>query len=455
MLKMNAKDEQLRESILSAPMYRILLTIALPLMLYNGLNNLFSVFDTMMAAYIGSDIVSSVAYLTQVKLMLTAVGAGLTLAGSMLIARHIGAGDLEKVKQYVSTLLFVVVAIALIMAVLTVGGAPYLLRILGMPKELLTQSLTYFRFEMVTLVLVFINQTFIAIEKAKGQSGRIFRWNILVMVIKLLATLIFILLWHKGIVWLSFASAIAHGSLTVWGFSRLMREKSVFGFARDYITLNKELLMPLFALAFPIFLEKFIFSLGKIVVNGMSVYYGVLAVGALGVSNNIGGMVTSYTLGIQDAEASIVSQNMGNNKRDRARSTFWYALLFSGLFGLMGTGVIFTFMDPLVRLFAHNDVAFAAEIKRVVRYEALAIPLLGISASCMGYLYGLGQTRITLVINMMRLLVYRIPILYVLIHFTNFGIESLGMAMMGSNILVGITAFAAVLSVMKHERGRL
>lgn len=182
----------------------------------------------------------------------------------------------------------------------------------------------------------------------------------------------------------------------------------------------------------------------------MSVYYGALAVGALGISNNIGVLVTSFCIGIQDAEASIVSQNIGNNQLKRARSAFHRALILGTSFGLIGMTVILIFLDPIIALFSAGNVEFEVVIRQIIRYEALAIPLLGLTSSCTGYLYGLGMTKLTMGINLMRLIVYRIPVLYILIHFSSLGVESIGIAMMISNILVGFTALFGVFLIDKE-----
>lgn len=56
----------------------------------------------------------------------------------------------------------------------------------------------------------------------------------------------------------------------------------------------------------------------------------------------------------------------------------------------------------------------------------------------MAFLYGFGYTKLTLCVNFCRVLVFRVPLLWIIVHFTNLGIEAMGIVMCVSNILVSI-----------------
>lgn len=449
-LKLNSKDSNRRELILFGNVFKTLIVIALPLMLFNAVNSWFSLFDAYMASYIGADIVSSVAYLNQIKNMIAALGTGISLAGSMLIAKYIGAHDLKLVKEYVNTMIFLTTSIGFVMLVVVVLSSRTILSTLGMPLELIETGLGYFHLEMVTLLLIFVNLSFIAIERAKGNTKKVFQWNMVILVVKLVTSLIFVFVFTKGVEWLAIASILAQLSLTISGTTSLIKEKGVFGFDWTYIRLEKRLLFPLFSLAIPIFMEKFVFSFGKVFVNSMSTVYGSIAIGALGISNNLSGLATTPTLGVQEAEASMVSQNVGYGQLARSKKTFFYALLINFVIGIIGMSLLLMFSSPLVKLFGGSDQAFTQLILKIFRYEALAIPLLGVTSSCMGFLYGMGKTKLTMALNMIRLLGYRIPVLLVLIRVVKMGPESLGVAMMISNGLIGITAITTVYVFMRE-----
>ncbi|WP_034328777.1 MATE family efflux transporter [Alkaliphilus transvaalensis] len=443
-----------RRFVLEGSIWKVVLSISLPLAIYNTFNHLFSFLDTMMAAHISSDVVSAVAYLSQIKTMIVAVGAGLAVAGGIIIARFYGAGDSKNVKKYVNTVLFLAIGIGVLLLVVLLPFARPILRLANTPEELINVGTSYFIVEILTIVTIFINNVYIAIEKAKGNTKIILKLNMLVILVKLILTALFVYVFNYGITMMAVATLIAHTLLTVIGLYNMMTTVGEFRLSYRSIDLSKETVMPIITLASPIFFEKFSFSFGKVIVNSMSAFYGSMVVGALGVSNNIAGIITSTANGFQDGEAAIISQNLGNNNIDRAIDAFKKTLYITIGLGIFGLVVTVFFMDQMIGIFVSGDQEFAKVIKGILSYEIYALVTLTVSSAVMGLLYGFGYTRLTLVINFLRLFAFRIPTLYIMQNFTNLGSESVGVAMMVSNAMVGVTSLIVgfvVIHKLKRE----
>ena len=71
---LSKRDEKYLNSSLNDTMWKVILMIGTPLALYQGLQQVFSILDTMMAAHISKESVSAVAYLSQLNHLLSAVG---------------------------------------------------------------------------------------------------------------------------------------------------------------------------------------------------------------------------------------------------------------------------------------------------------------------------------------------------------------------------------------------
>lgn len=449
---LSKKESNKRSFVLEGDMWRVVLSISLPLAFYNGFNHLFGFLDAMMAAHISSEVVSAVSYLSQIKTMLTAIGAGLAVGGAIIIARYYGAGDVKNVKKYINTLLFLAISIGILLLATILPFIKPILRLANTPEELIRVGSSYFAVEILMIVAIFINNVYIAIEKAKGSTKIIFKLNLLVLGVKLTLTALFVYVFNFGITMMAVATLIAHLLLTGIAFSNMMRSDNVFRLSYKCIDLSFKTIKPIITLALPIFFEKFTFSFGKVIVNSMSTFYGSMVVGALGISNNIAGVITSTANGFQDGEASVISQNLGNNNFDRAIDAFKKTLIICIVIGGLGMLITFMFLDPVINIFAKGDLQFAKIIKSIIKYEILALVTLTITSAVMGLLYGFGYTRLTLVINFLRLFLFRIPSLYILQRFTNLGSESVGIAMMVSNGMVGITAVAVCYGVIRKMK---
>lgn len=453
MMSKLTKDEKIkRDFILNGPMWSVIFSISMPLVIYNSLNHYFGFFDTMMVAHIGREVVSAVAYMNQIQIMLAALGTGLALGGGIIIARHYGAGDFEEAKKYSNVVMLLAITISVLLIIFIVPFTKPILRFANTPVELIEVGATYFKLQVIMVVSIFINNVYIAVEKAKGNTKRILYFNLMVFVIKLVLTLLFVYVFKFGINMVAFASIIAQSSLTIAGIYNLRKKDNILRLELSSMRYDLSCIKIITAIAFPIFVQKFVFSFGKVVVNSMSVFYGSMTVGALGISNKLGGTLTTPPMGVQDGEATIISQNLGNKNVERAIDTFKKSLLINIGIGVVGLIMMALFMDFFINIFAGDDVVFAEEIRKIFKYERIAAITLAISAAVMGFLYGFGYTKLALLINTLRLFAFRIPTLYILIHYTNLGSESVGIAMLVSNGFVGVAALIVSVIVIKKIR---
>ena len=449
---LNKKDSERRDFVLHGNMWNVVLSISFPLAIYNALNNLFSFLDTLMAAQISSEVVSAVAYLSQIKSAISAIGAGLAIGGGIIIARHYGAGDIKSAKKNVNTLLFLAISIGCALLVLIVPFTGPILKLVNMPEELIKVGSSYFIIETIMIVSIFINNVYMAVEKAKGNTKKILYLNLMVLGIKLPLTALFIYVFKFGVTMMAIATLIAHLTLTIIAMWDLLRPENIFRLSFKDIELSSRTIMPIIALATPIFFEKFAFSFGKIIVNSMSVLYGSIVVGALGVSNNIGGIITGTSGGFQDGETAIIGQNLGSGNVERALDAFKKTLTVTLVVGGIGFILTGVFMDQIISLFARGDMEFASEIRGILKYERYALITLTFTSAVMGFLYGFGHTKLSFAVNVTRLFVFRIPSLYILQNFTTLGSESVGVAMMVSNCLTGLTSGLACFWVIRNMK---
>lgn len=447
---LSKKDEKFREFAQNGHMGKVVLQLGLPLALYQSLNQLFKILDTLMASHIGSSTVSAVAYLSQINLMLSALGGGLAVGSSIKISEAYGAGDFELVKRRVSTLFSMCAILGGGILLLLAPFTPQFLRLMNTPEEFIIEGSTYFILELVAMVVTFFNSVYIAIERVRGNSRRILYLNTSVIVVKLGLTAWFVYGLAGNVTMIAIATILSQLVLLAAAIINLNQGENAFGFSLKAIAFKGEVVKPMVRLSIPVIVEKAAFAMGKVVVNSMSTVYDSLTVGALGISNNIGGITTMPQNGFQEGGSAIISQNLGAKKPERALSAFKWTLGIN-----MGCGLIFMtlsliFLGPLSRLFAGEDAEFAKMIAEVYRLEALGAIPLGVNSAVMGLLYGFGKTKITLFMNFCRVFVFRIPVLWALQQFTTLGNISVGIVMVVSNTCSGI--LAAIIAAVEIRR---
>jgi Na+-driven multidrug efflux pump len=175
-------------------------------------------------------------------------------------------------------------------------------------------------------------------------------------------------------------------------------------------------------------------------------------VGALGVSNNLGGITTNPQNGFQDGTSAVISQNFGAKKYDRVLKAYYICAVFCMGIGFVISSLELIYLQQLSSLFASQDPSFAKLIGEVYTYEALGALPLGANCAAAALLYGLGKTKLTLVINFSRVFVFRIPVLWYLQNYTNAGEMSCGMVMFISNTATSIFAVLIAWGVIRNYK---
>lgn len=440
---MTTKDQSYREFALTGNMWKVIFHVGIPLALYQSLHQLFRLFDSIMASYISSETVSTVAYLSALNLTLAAIGGGLAIGASLKISEAFGANDYDLIKKRVSTLLFYCTVLSFFI-ICIIPFVKDILIFANTPQSMVDLGTRYFQIELIAMIFNFYASAFIAIERARGNASLILRLNLISIAIKLGLTALFVYVLKGSIIHLGISSCISYLFLVVCAVFRFKDTSTPFSFSFSSISFKKEVSTAMLKTSTPVIVEKSAFQLGKAVVNGMSTNYGVLTVGALGISNNIGGITTNPQNGFQEAAAAVISQNMGANKKERALDAFKKVLIIDIILGVIGCALTLFFLPQLTLLFATNSKSFDPEFAKLIHeiyfWEAWGAIPLGINAAVMALLYGFGYTKITLFINAARIFIYRIPVLWFLQTYTDLGARSVGVVMGISNTLSGITA---------------
>ena len=453
------KDEQYRQYALSAPPMKVLASACLPLALYQALQSIFKIFDALLASHIGAEAVSAVSCLSQITLMITAIGSGLAIGGSIKISEAYGRGDDTQVRERVATVYAMAIIVSLLVVATLVPFAVPFLRLLKTPEDLISTGVGYFRVEILTLVVSFFNTVYIAIERSRGHAKKILHLNLVIILVKLALSALFVFVMKGGLIMIATATLIGQLLILFYAIFTMPRDEGAFRFSVRNIRLNKPTVGPLLNLAYPVSAEKMLFAAGKVIVNSMSGVYGALTVGALGISNNIGGLTTSWHMGFTDGTAPLISQNRGAGKYRRTLQLFYSLLAIDVAIGVIGLTLVSWGLPWLANIFAQSESNFDAGFRDMIieihKWEMLGYITLGINSATLALLLGYGYTKLTMLLNVARVFVYRVPVLWAFQNFTSVGAEAVGMTMMVSNVCTGLTAAVIAVPVVLKIRRKI
>ena len=441
-------EERRREEILHGNLLSTVIAICLPIALYVFFNSFYSLLDSVMCATISATGVSDVAILAQIKNMVNAFGAGIAGGGAVIVSRYYGGGKMKEAREASGNCLTISLIASAFIAAVLIPLASVICRAVGCTGD---DTGLYFSLQMLELAIVAVNTIFIGLEKVKGNSRRILILNISALVIKLLFNVTFIyLIKVDSIVWLEVSSIIAQGVILAFALSTIFSEKNALRVTKAELRPRRIYISPIMKLSIPIFFGKFVMNFGKFVVNLLSnIFYGAategLVVGALAVSNNLSGLITSPAQAFEEGESTIVSQNIGAGNYKRTVDAFVRVATVIMTFSMIGFILVrFVFLDDLANLFAgarlddpdeaEKAALLVRYIKEIFVYDCLSIPTLAVTSSVLGILYGYGKTHLSTILNFSRIATRIITL--TTLYYCGMNYTAVGVAMGISNIII-------------------
>ena len=454
-MEMSLKEQKAlrkREKILNGNLWKIAIMISLPVVLYNLCNYMYGIYDMMIVQKANIGDAADIVVLDQIKNMLSTLGGALATSGGILVARKYGENKIPEARKCANAFFSLALIVAGFILIFIPIGVPFL-KLLNTDQTIIDNSLGYYNVQIITLLITTMNSTFIALEKAKGNTFHLFCLNIGVIVIKISLTTLFAFGPFEGVTvtWLALATLIAQGFMFICGMYLCFRNGNILRIRFKELNFNRIDCKTLIIVAIPVFIDGFLFNYGKVYINGVATtVYGLTCVGALGISNTMAGLLSTIISSFKEGGSAIVSQNYGNENGRRIINFYKVNFVYILTISLIGTIVLYLLKSPIALFFSPDDPVQQTMIINIFKWECLDIIFMGFTGIAMTLFYGFGKTRLTMALSLCTLFLYRIPILLFLIYVVKMDYEACGIAMFASNMLSGTVSLIASLCFLKY-----
>lgn len=437
---LSPKESKRRTFILEGPIWKVMFQLTLPLAVYGLFNYLYGFFDLLMVAHIGDSEVASVVFIDEIKQAMTAFGAGIAAGGSVIVARFFGENNIVEARKHANASFFIAVFFSMFVVFLSIVFGKQILNILNASEDMINAGYTYYIVQMITTGIMAINSVYMGLEKAKGNTKLILLLNLIAMIIKLILSAIFVFVFGLGAMYVALATMIGQIVLMVVALFVLFNKNNSLRLSLNSMRLPIIYFKSILIIALPVITGKFLFSMGKVLINSMAIFYGAAAVAALGIATKIGGAAGSVAGVFEESETSVISQNLGQKQLKRAINTNKVAHICALI--IASVGILFTtiYIEQLIPLFTNSeDPVYFNMIKNIYMYERWSSITSSAIAILAGLFIGFKFTKVSFVLNVTRLFLFRIPLLLL---FRHIGVDykALGYIMFLSNSLTLILA---------------
>jgi putative MATE family efflux protein len=394
---------------------RAILLLAVPMILEMVLESLFAVVDVFWVGRLGANAVATVGLTESMLSLVFAVGMGLSLSTTAMVARRIGEKDSEGAAvaavQAITLGLMVSLAIGLPCLLL----APRLLQLMGASPEIVSVGSGYTRICLggsCAVLLLFLNN---AIFRGAGDAAIAMRLLWVSNIINLVLDPCLIFGWgpfpRLGVTGAALATFIGRSIGVIYQFYRLLKGTERIHILTRQIRPHFDVLWRLVRVSLTGILQFAIAHTSWIGLVRIISIFGAAALAGYTIAIRIVIFVILPSWGLSNAAATLVGQNLGAGKPDRAETAVWRTGLYN-MFFLGAVGILFIlFAEPVVRRFTHDSavVPLAASCLRIV------------SCGNIGYAYGMvmlqafngaGDTITPTIVNFFGFWLLEIPLAY-------------------------------------------
>jgi putative MATE family efflux protein len=433
-----------------------------------GMESVFAIVDIYFVAHLGADSVAVVGLTESMLAIIYAVAIGLSIGATATVARRTGEKDAEGAARSAAHAIYLGVIVSLLMSAIGIIFAPTFLSLLGAEPQVVELGTNFTRIMLggnaVIVFLFLLNAIFRGAGDAAVAMRVLFLANLLNIFLApcfIYGADIFAFLginapqeildnWifpKLGVTGAAVGTTIGRGVGVLFAAWFLFRKSGRITIQPEHWTFDSEIFWSLVKIAAPAVLQFTIATASWSALVRVVAGFGSEAIAGYVIGLRVIMFVLLPAVGLSNAAATLVGQNLGAGKPERAEKSVWKAAFINAaVLGLVG--LIFLF-------FSEKIVGFFTEEAQVLAYgtNCLHIVAYGFVFYAFGMVLessfnGAGDTWTPTYLNLFIFWLFEIPLAYALAYHFGFGADGVFWA-----ITIAFSLLAVVSAIL-FKRGK-
>src|SRR5664280_612987 len=396
---------------------RAILLLSIPAVLEMIMESIFVIVDIYFVSKLGANAVATVGITESMVTIIYAIAIGLGMATTSMVSRRIG----EKNPDAASVAAFQAILTGIVVSVIIgLPGALYskkLLGLMGASKQIVDSMSGYTSImlggNIVIMMLFIINAIFRSAGDAAVAMKVLWIGNIINIILD--PCLIFGLgpFPHMGVAGAAIATSIGRGTAVMVQFYLLFFGKKRIRLSTAHLLVDFRIMVKLLKLAFGSIGQNLIGTTSWIALVRILSIFGSEVVAGYTIALRIIGFTLLPSWGISNAASTLVGQNLGAKKPDRAEKAVWVTgyinMILLGVIGL----ILILFPETFIRIFINNENVIKSGILGL-RIVSIGYIAYGFGMVLVNSFNGAGDTSTPLKINIFAFWLVEIPLAWLL-----------------------------------------
>lgn len=379
----------------------LIISFALPLMVGNIFQQLYTVVDTMVVGKaLGVGALAALGAADWLNWLMLGIIQGLTQGFAILMAQEFGAGRTERLREVIghSTLLSGISALFLLLSG-QLFARPVLL-LLQTPQEILGNTLLYLRIMFLGVPIVMTYNLLASILRALGDGQTPLHAMIVAAFVNIGLDLLFVLVFHWGIAGAAAATLIAQIISGLYCFHHI-RKIEILNLTRSHFRLHAKLSGKLLLLGAPMAFQNAIIAVGGMIVQFVVNGFGVIFIAGFTATNKLYGVLEVAATSYGYSMVTYAGQNLGAGKVNRIRQGMRSAIVVAILTSLIITAAMLLFGKIILGWFISGTPQETEQALKIAYFYlsimSTFLPVLYILHVTRSAIQGMGNTLLPMV----------------------------------------------------------
>ncbi|MGN6438024.1 MAG: MATE family efflux transporter [Agriterribacter sp.] len=424
---------------------KAVILLAIPMMLEMGMESVFAVVDIFFVSHLGKHATSTVGLTESVVTIVYSLAMGISMAASAMVARRVGEKDKPGAARAGVQAIILALSITVLVSASGVIFADDILRLMGAESDTIAMGVTYTRIIMASSIVIMLLFLINGIFRGAGNPMIAMKSLWLANICNIILCPLLIRGWGPvpalGLTGAALATTIGRGIGVLYQLYHLFNGKSIIKITVAHFKPVWSILKSLFNIAWPGTLQFLIGSGSWIVLAAIVAHTGHSEASA---GYQIALRIVMFFIlpawGMSNAAATLVGQNLGAGKPERAEESVNKTARYNAVF--MGV-VSLTFI-----LFADFIISYFTQEPDVKRYAVLAMRIIssGYIFYGMGMVFsnafnGAGDTRTPTWINLFGFWFLQVPIAWLMANTLQWGPSGVFTAIPVAETAIAIASF--------------
>ncbi len=375
---------------------KLILSFAIPLMLGNIFQQLYTVTDTLIVGRsLGVDALAALGATDWLVWLVLGIITGFTQGFSILMAQDYGAGQITHLKKAIAHSILLSVFWSAVLLIASVFTSKPILRLLRTPEEILPISSTYMTVLFAGIPIIMMYNLLSSILRALGDGRTPLKAMIIASLANIALDLLFILTFHMGVAGAALGTVCAQLTASLICLRALLKTE-FFRLRKSDFTPETALIGKLMYLGVPVAFQNIVIAVGGMVVQFVVNKFGVLFIAGFTATNKLYGILEMAAISYGFAMTTYAGQNLGAGKYTRIKKGVHTAVLAGVVTSAVISVCMLLFGRTIVSAFitgTPEEIAMTCEIA----YRYLAIMSIFLSTLYLLHVYrsalqGMGDT---------------------------------------------------------------